>query len=356
MLQGITDASLQGRQLHHSDQINNVTTQYNDPEIIPLHTKINTVTNSANKSIDNAVFFSPDKNEDISAKSGLLKKLLVGASILTGMGLLAAGSFGCYIAVRKGNASPADKSLLSHVIKTPVTEQGIPSGINTLHDYSSEVVTKAEASLSPYSYYEGIYANKLRDKVPATATTKPAPVVTENARLNQLEQPIMSANTSTSEKTEASYRHENMRNIYYDTLPVDMYRPLGRGLYNELAKYCNSKIHTLVYHASLASPEKRCEILGEVVDEIDYYKNMDSLLRKANAHKDILSASEHADEIITRRKLTTAYLAGEYIIAGKNISAFYVDALADNKVYSAEELVKREEKIMNYFPTHHNDC
>ena len=56
---------------------------------------------------------------------------------------------------------------------------------------------------------------------------------------------------------------------------------------------------------------------------------------------------------MARRKLTTAYLAAECIIERKELGFFYITAMADNKNYSAEELIEREERIMNYFPTHY---
>lgn len=334
MLPGISDISSQRGYLQNSYKIDDVVIDHLGAETVPLHTTINAITNSTEQKIDHISLFSPEKKEEISAGTGLLKKLLLGATILTGTGLLVAGGMMCYIAGRSSHAAPLDDTHISNMVMFPSVDHRLMSEVTT-----RSVTVKAETSRSPYSYYEKIV--KTQDK------TKP---------LDQVTMPGLPTVPSVTEKIETTYIHDGMRNIYYDTLPVDMYRPLGKQLYTSLAEYCNSDIQTLVYKGSQASLDEKCKILSKIVEQIDYFKDMDSLLREVNSRRDILSPTEHADEIITRRKLTTAYLAAEYVIDGKDVGVFYNNAMKDHKVYSSEELSNREKRIMDYFPAHHESC
>lgn len=233
-----------------------------------------------------------------------------------------------------------------------------------IHINDFEVIVNTAGTLSPYSYYEQIYTNETSKNSTlqhdAKITTRQSTVVVTEGMastqvLDESTITIATVESDTTEKLIAPYQHASMRNIYYDTLPLDTYRPLGRQLYSELARYRNSEIHTYVYKASLANPTERCTLLGKVLSEIDYYKEIDSSLREMNSRRDLLSAMEHADEIIVRRKLITAYLAAEHIINKKSISDFYINAMADNKTYTDTELANRYAYVINYFPMHHDE-
>lgn len=336
MQPGPSGISSQSTNLQNLYQIDSIIIDNDDSETVPLHTTINAVTNSLEQKLDNISLFSPDKKENVTTGNGLLKKLFIGATILAGTGLLATGGFMCYMAGRSSTVARLDNADLSNRAGFPSIEHQVLSEITT----ESNIVN-AETSRSPYSYYEKIH--KHQQLTPVTTSTQPI-------------QTTRTTRTPVTEKAEVVYIHDSQRNIYYDTLPVDKYRPLGKQLYMSLAEYCNSNIQTLVHKGHQATPERKCNILSEIINEIDYYKDIDNLRREINSRRDSLSPTEHADEIIIRRKLTTAYLAAEYVIDGKDAGTFYKDAMADHHVYSAQELSNREKRIMDYFPAHHNEC
>ena len=338
MLPGNSDIPHHQSYLRSSYQIDDVVIPHSTPDTVPLHTIINTVINSPEKKVDNTTFFSSDSKEDISNKSSLLKKLLLGATILAGTGLLATGGLFCYMAGRSSNTALLNSAHLSDSVMFTNIDKGLLSGIASHPTHYAEPVVDTGVSRSPYSYYEE--REKLRNRsMPQTSVTTLGPV-----------------SDNPSENSRATHLHDTMRDIYYNTLPVDMYRPLGRQLHISLSNYCKSKIYPLVHKASQASTEDKCNYLSKVVEGIFYYKNIDLVLRDVNSHKDILSPTEHADEIIIRRMLTTGYLAAEYIIDNKDVSGFYNDAMSDHKIYSSEDLVNREENIMNYLSAHKNKC
>lgn len=364
MQSSISNPISQNSYLHITDQADGITKKYNDPETVPLQARINTVTNSSEEKIDNAIFFPPDKEESHPEKSNLLKRLVIGAAILTGGSLLAAGGIIRYMAGRSDHTNSLDKAVSSNSALLSDIEQRMNAGSNQNSDISLSAEILPGSSLSPYSYYESIYAHPdIRGKVlpSVTLTTPESAIVIPERGLSVREgkkslTPVSTIDTSNAEKSEAVYRHESMRDIYYNTLPVDIYRPLGKQLRTELAAYCNSDIQTFVHKAHTSSPEQKCKLLAKVVEEIDYYKEMENLLRGINAAKETLLPNEHAEEIIVRRKLTTAYLAAEYIIDGKSAGMFYNDAMLDNNIYSFRDLTAREDKIMKYFPNHHDEC
>ena len=333
MLQNCSDMPSQGDFQYDIYQSDKEIMILNTPEASPLTKYVSRITNSTENS-DHIIYFHPDYKVETVAQPGLLKRLLVGVLILTG-GALAAGSG--YIVGRTRASCHSEKESILHSMASPAiaaTLTGIQCNSSILHLNSQQVAVNStvtpETSVSPYSYYEKIYG-----------------------RNNTLESTTRSDIVKTTEAAITTYRHENERSIYYNNVPMDMYFPLGRKLYNELAYFCSSDLQIIVFNAYKSDPESRCQLLGKVVDKIDEYKFYDALLRDANIHKETLSADEHAEEIMARRKLTTAYLAAECIIERKELGFFYITAMADNKNYSAEELIEREERIMNYFPTHY---
>lgn len=309
----------------------------NSPEISPLTKNVNRMTNST-KNNDQVIYVHPDCQVETAAQPGLLKRLLIGALILTG-GTLAVGSG--YILGRARASCRSEKGSILHSVASPVIANTVPriqcnSSILPLNGQEVAVNSTAtpETSVSPYSYYEGIYGDTVTRDRALESTTRPNIV-------------------ETTEAAKTKYRHENGRSLYYNTVPRDIYFPLGRKLYNELAYFCSSDLQIIVFDAYKSDPESRCQLLGKIVDKIGEYKFYDTLLRDANIQKETLSADEHAEEIMARRKLTTAYLAAECVIERKDLGEFYITAMTDNKYYSEEELIEREGRIMNYFPTHY---
>lgn len=351
-MQSILARSHQDSSPHSIYQIDNEIISSSNPETFPLAAGINNVTNSTEKNITHRTYL-PDGEDANTKHTGWLKRLCVGVAILTGTGALAAG---CYYGFSAGRPSSSDRSsqeTLPLLAKNPVITEAFPQRINTsiLSPYTNdlEAVTSTpvpEISISPYSYYEGIYGNTMaRNKV-----LKAIPVTTVEKN-DGVTEAISSSDHGTTTTTVKSI-HENERHIYYDTVPKDIYYPLGRKLYNELAAFCNSDIQTIVFDSYNADPFAKCKLLGSIADKIDEYKFYDSTLRQAHSFKETLSADDHAEEIMARRKLTTLYLAAESIIDNKDAGEFYRDAMADYKDYTSAELAQREENIMNYFPVH----
>lgn len=317
--------------IYHADK----KTRFNASEVSPLAQDIRGVTNNTEK-IDHVIYLHSD--EKTEAQPGLLKRLLVGAFILTGS-VLATG-FG-YIVGRMGAGCHSEKGNTLHLIAPPTIATTISStqynsSILLLNSQQVAVNTTftPEISVSPYSYYEDIYGNTVTRNNIQESTTR-----YDIAKKNEI--------------AIKEYRHENERDIYYNNVPMDKYFPLGRKLYNQLAYFCSSELQLIVADAYKSDPESRCRLLGKMVYKIDECKFYEALLRDKNIRKETLSAGEHAEEIMARRKLTAAYLAAECIMERKELGEFYITAMADNKNYSAEELIEKDKRIMNYFSTHY---
>lgn len=349
IMHNISAVSSQNHSLHSIYQIDHAVISNNDPEVFPLTAEISSITNTTEKNIGYRTSLSQNEEGAVAIQTGWLKRLCIGVTVLAGTGALAAGCYYGFIAGRPSSSDRAEQATPPQAAEISVIAVDSPQGtherISSMQINALDTLTP-EASVSPYSYYEGIYGNAVtRDKILKTIPV----MITDRSDV------VTEARFSTDRTTIASainYIHENERHIYYDTVPKDIYYPLGRKLHNELATFCNSDIQTIVLESYDADPSTKCKLLGRIADKIDEYKFEDTTLREAYSFRETLTADEHAEEIMARRKLTTLYLAAECIIDRKDAGEFYQNAMADYKNYTLAELIQREDKIMNYFPVH----
>lgn len=352
-MQDISTVSTQEYLLHSLYQIDNEIITSHNPKTISLTAGINSVTNTTEKNINHKVYRSSDEEGAITIQTGWLKRLCIGVAILAGTGALAGGCYYGFIAGRLNSSGRSEQTTPPQPVEISAITVAFPQGTNEYMSSTQanalEAVTSTltpERSISPYSYYEDIY----RNTVARTNVLKMIPVTTTE-KLDVVAGAELSSD-DTIIVSKINYTHENERHIYYDTVPKDIYYPLGRQLYNQLTAFCNSDIQTIVFDSYNADLSTRCKLLGRIADKIDEYKFDDSTLREAYSWRETLSAEEHAEEIMARRKLTTLYLAAEYIIDRRDAGEFYRDAMADYKNYTLAELIQREHIIMNYFPVH----
>jgi hypothetical protein len=362
MLQNFTAKSAQENYPVNAYSVYGNIESYNSSDTISLITEVNRITNTTERKIEHTVSFSLDEDREKPAQTGLLKRLLTGAAILTGASMLATGCYYGYMALgRAGIGGRPEQTLLRPPLEG-ITElpRGFPS---SLQMDSQEATTHSalphETLRPPYSYYEGMYGNTtarnkaLHSSSPVTKQTTVA-VSTESSTAV----PTTTTDFSISDTSQIKYHHESERKIYYNTLPKDMYYPLGKKLYMVLDDFCDSYIQHTVLQAYTAEPELKCKLLNFMNNMIEQYEFDDRFIRELHDDKETLSPDEHAEEIIARRKLTTLYLATEYIIDKKNVDLFHfhADAMLDNKDYTAEEMMKRKAYIMNYFITQNANC
>lgn len=211
-----------------------------------------------------------------------------------------------------------------------------------------------ESSPSPEFYYKKCYPHEASQSSLQSASTTIADL-TDSISLgktttNDIE--IISIKNAVSHPSVISpegYIHQSRRNIYYATVPNDIYSPAGIKIYKELADFCQSDLQKVVSNARNADIDIRHELLGEIINKIKKYKSHQTALKKVNINKKNLSPDEHAEEITIQRKLTILYCAAESIIKKNSASFFYMIAMGDNKNYSDDLLTKKENKIMDYF-------
>ncbi|MCS3434591.1 hypothetical protein [Klebsiella sp. BIGb0407] len=288
----------------HLYQIDDDVIRY-DPVYRPLTVGINGVENSMEEKNNQSDSFSRNIQKN---STGWLKRLLIGTM---GTGVLAAAGYCCY-ALGRGSSiwRPSESAALVYPENslTLADDSGNIALTMQINDQqvAADFARPPGLSRSPYSYYES-------QRNTESITSEPG---VSEAVINDNNYPL-----------------DNMFKI-------------------ELANFCLSSIHGLVIKSNKAKPEYKCELLSEVVEKIYYYKDMYSNLRLINAGREQLAVEEKNNEILTRRKLTTLYLAAETIISGKDTSHFYINAMKDDKNYPSEELITREEKIMNYFSVH----
>lgn len=356
--------------LHSTIQVDDRVIYSNDSDLYLLLQKTTGIKNSEKEKINHVT-------DNRSVKKGLLKSLLIGVAVLSGIGALAAGAY-YYVAGRQSfDLSQKNYSSLPVMADLAPGEMGSLSSMKVSHalmDIMNSSHTTETAS-SPYSYYKKIYGdtvvrNNTLSSVPVITTevsaTKKNPVITKKiikesvttAPLS-LTSPYMktvpatmTAYPDTTETAVTEYKHERGRSIYYQSIKKEGSYPLGTKFFNKLTGFCFSDARLIIEQAYTASPNLRCELLSGLVDKIEIIKEDEALLRKKNAYKETLSAEEYDEEILTRRKLTTLYLAAETIINKKDFFTFYEKAIKDYREYSTQELMQREAKIMDYFPIH----
>lgn len=131
----------------------------NNSHASPLSSEVNSAINTVDKMGRRRVRFALDEKEDTPAKESWLKYLLIGASVVTVGGLLSVGSY-YLIGKGHGHHSP-ENAMIPHSEENPaMIVYGDSSGspVNGQEaGISADIIL--EKSISPYSYYEGIYEN-----------------------------------------------------------------------------------------------------------------------------------------------------------------------------------------------------
>jgi len=296
MLKGHLDTSYKRDCQLHLYQIDDDIKRYNDPVYRPLTVGINGVTNSTEEKINQATSFSYHESKK---STGWLRSLLTGVAVLVGTGTLAVGGYFCYMAGRAGSTGSALFSYPVRSLAIAASPSVVLANGQQIVDDSTRIPA-ASRSPSPYSYYENRNS----------AASKPS-----------------------------------------ETIIKDNYYPLDSENKRELARFCLENVHGLVIKSYQAEPKYKCELLGEVIDKMLYYKNMDSTLQEINSGRENLAPEEKNNVIFIRRKLTTLYLAAETIISGKDTLHFHINAMRDDKKYLPEELIEREKIIIGHFAT-----
>lgn len=325
--------------------------------------------------------------------SGWLRCCLVSMGVATGIIALTGAGYGIY---RCGRASVNDKAL------QPIQLGGVfpllaPAPV-TMFNTVSEIgypTTAATFGSSPYAYYERRYTQQQaqpdrhtarvingrmestppfslmqtsKETIRSTVTSMPevtttsAVTTTDESALPIVRSTISSLPVSSSVmqsvsdtrlfSTEPPFileifnRHANQRDVFYNSIPKDIYFPLGRKMHKALAEYCMGDVHNTVFYASKSAPEKRCVFLREITDLIDLCKDEINTSIIINENKSSLLPEEHAKEIMLERKLTTLYIAAECIIEGRDVGEFYNASMTDNNPHTIEELHSRDNKIM----------
>jgi len=206
MIQNHSDISSQG-----SHPLNGEVVKYNDSELYRLIQNSTGITNTVEKKTDH--IFHILGEDDTTTKTGTLKYLLLGITVLTGLGTLAAGA--CYYMIGRANSGAIswqeDRIAMSRlrfenhsISQESFDNYNATMSANTLTDImSSQPVTQTPSS--PYPYYERVYGstaslNNNQPAIPVTTTEKLA-TTTERATTTT-EKPVTTTEraTTTTEK------------------------------------------------------------------------------------------------------------------------------------------------------------
>jgi len=322
--------------------------QPSDSATSSLIMKIDSANNTAGGEIAQNNYHSSDDNSIASTKTNWFKYFLIGVAALTGVGTIVAA---CSYRYASGRAEASHG--LENVTESPLIAP-LASDVRDLASRPDIAMSSSakfdETSLSPYSYYESIYGDKqTRNKI---LTQKSVAVTVKSQTTEKSVTELPSDNTSERWVKNLQYKIEREIEHKADGR-TELKFSLDEKNHNELAYFCSSFLQSLVYSAYKAEPAHRCELLGKLIDKIDEFKFNYSLLKNENANNETLSVDEEIKKNMAGRILTASYLAAEYIIDRKEQHDFYINAMTDDKNYSAEEMIKREKRIMNYLPQHY---
>ena len=368
MIHNHSDISSQGHNSYNTYQIDGQVIPPNDSDLYLLVKKTTGVKNSGENKVNHGT-------GNCSVKTGLVKSLLIGAAVLTGIGALA--TCGYYYVAGRQSSGLSENSLPSR-LSVPVManiipwETGTGSRLSMTPDDIQMAITDSslitETTSSPYSYYEGIYGstaslNNNPSSLPVTTIAKPVTTTTEKPTITTEKTSLMTTGnptsvymiakpttTSSPDEAKTEYKHDSAEYFYYQSVKGNYNYPLGTKFFNELLAFCLAETKYDIEQAYRGTPELRCKLLDDINNKIEVIKENEALFRRVNAEKETLSVKEYGEKIMLRRKLATLYLAAEAIINKKDFDVFFREVNRDYKRYSTKELKQREEKIMNYFP------
>jgi len=324
----------------YSESVENELTQNSSPESFQMSRLITGMTTNAENSWDPVVSFTETETKTAgSSRPSLLKRLLIGCSILAGTGAFTLGGYYFYVAGRQNTDGHPENTCLSVSSEPPalmdrflrkVDEDSLITPADDLRSVVNSMLT-SEISRSPYSYYERIYGNtRGRNKI--QQLTSPPGISGEEIKL---------------------YNHDRIRDILYRELAgnYEYSQPLGPVFHKKLSSFCHSKlIKNVIEQAYTSNADQRCILLSRIVDTVNKFKYKESTLLGKHERQEVLLRRDYIQEVMMRRKLTTLLMAAEFIMEEKNFTEFDVAAMEDYKQYSISEMTAREKKIRDYFP------
>lgn len=280
----------------------------------PLTVGIDTIMNTSEDKTNITSPFIQDEQQKPPVKSGWIKGLLISGATLAGVSGL------CYMLQRVDMGYSSEKLSTPDPIRPSNVEVSFTWGLSEMESHSLDDTDQVkETTRSPYPYYKNIYGRH----IPKGSKNLPNGV----AHISSLNMPNPPSiiNQGTTEQVDPLFD-----------------KP-------QFTTFILQNINPLVRKSYVAEPKYKCELLGEVINKLFYYKEIDSTLRSFNSEKDRLTAEEQELEVMIRRKLTAFYLAAETIINGKGRESFYINVLNDHRDYSGDELITRENYIMDYY-------
>ena len=254
---------------------------------------INLVTNSTESKVDRIIHFSDTETTDIATKKSFLKHLLIGGTILTGVGALAAGGF-YYFAGRQNTSNRSENMHAPHFSAVPASVDSVLSdvsgGSSTTAGYALRPAVNStgtpETSFSPYSYYEKIYGSSATQnqtrQLESTSTTDKPDAVSEKTNTTPKKPDIKMTSSSTSAymATKQTYdpiifeNHDKVRSSIYNTLMADYEdpQPLGPVFHAQISDFCYSELIKPAIEQAYAGDEKqRCNLLNIMSDVIENF-------------------------------------------------------------------------------------
>ena len=201
------------------DKLSDSVVENNSNKLSGISNAMTGVTNNTESKIDREIHFFDIETTDTPMKKGLLKQLLIGGTILTGVGALAAGGF-YYLAGRQNTSNRSENMPIPYFPGAPASGVLLDVDRDSLttagYAFRSEVnsTVTPETSLSPYSYYEKIYGNRAaknqtRQPTSVSITNKPEAV---SEKTNTVTPPPTSAYTVTK-KTYAPVIYGNQGKV-----------------------------------------------------------------------------------------------------------------------------------------------
>lgn len=358
----------------NSGDINNINDSVIDNDVnnsSGISKVITGVVNDSESNIERRIHFSDAEITDTPKGKKFLRHVLIGSTVLAGIGALAAGGV-YYFTGRHNTGNRLENMVPSNL---PVSVDSVVWGIggssltaagSMLRSELSSTVMP-ETSLSPYSYYENKrkemqkqpsqqVANSITDKASTVSeqtnvTPQKRATRTEAADITTIS-PSTSPYTVTKTYAPAIYEnHEKARMMLYNDiiLDYDEPQPLGPRFHNQVALFCYSElIKPAIEQAYEGDEKEKCDLLNSMSDIIEGFIEDEILLIDKNNQLEKLTRGEYIKELTMRRAITTLIMAAESIIKNEDFDEFYTKALRDYKQYSTDEIDERNSAIWDY--------
>ena len=135
---------------------------------------------------------------------------------------------------------------------------------------------------------------------------------------------------------------------FLNTIPRDLYYPLGKEMYNNMSEFYKNEIDSAVSSVSNGSEEEKRSAVKHLLDTFYRYSVLVKKVEEKNYYLENLLPGEHIEEILTHKKRVSSLLAADVIINNKSKFHYMANRMSDATEYTKQQISEMKNRCYSY--------